>query len=179
MPNDRDIDAPINFAGLWPDSDDEEEAFVDNGEEQIVEVCGVDLKVRQYAYHSHNANRVWPGTFNLCEYYLSPSPPTGCLSDLKGKRVLELGTATGLLALRMSMSGVSNIVTSDVSDGGLVRDNVLFNFSLNKVPPVPHLEHTWGTGWGGGRFDVVLASDILLYVAAYDALVKTLGEVGG
>jgi len=144
------IDAPVSFAGLWPDSDDDDDAeFEDPGEEQVVEVCGVGLRVRQYAYHSHNANRVWPGTFNLAEYYLEDEG--GELEALKGCRVLELGSATGLLALRMKMAGVENIVTSDVVDDGIVKGNVAFNFELNGVEGVEHIEHTWGTGWEGGR----------------------------
>ena len=98
---------------------------------------------------------------------------------MKGKSVLELGSATGLLACRMKLAGVLNIATSDVADGGSVKENVLYNFALNGVDAVPHVEHTWGTGWSEGGYGVVLASDILLYVKAYDALVKTLGEIGG
>ena len=71
-------------------------------------------------------------------------------------------------------------MTSDVSDTGEVEANVAYNFGLNGLPRARHVTHTWGTGWPEGEedeFDVILASDILLYVSAYPALVKTLGEL--
>ena len=54
-------------------------------------------------------------------------------------------------------------------------------------PPMPiHVPHTWGTGWvdsaskrgvDGKVYDTIIASDILLYVSAYPALVQTLTEL--
>lgn len=148
--------------------------------------------------------------------------------------VLELGTATGLLAIRLALASIkhsrqriqhevvetqhdnvdpstiiptacSYVVTSDVLDEqGDVEGNVAFNFALNGYTddtfrPL-HIPHTWGTGWkdsvtrqldlintstqNGTRkvedllhFDTIVASDILLYVSAYDALVETLCEL--
>ena len=38
-----------------------------------------------------------------------------------------------------------------------------------------HISHTWGEVWHDLRpFDIILASDILLYVSAYPSLVSTL-----
>jgi hypothetical protein len=199
-----------------------------------------ELQIRQFAFHSHNANRVWPGTFNLAEYLLRKSA-VDCTDDEGGKQktyrhfwgsVLEIGTATGLLAIRMASASVqhrqtvttgqddvtqseqnnaacSYVVTSDVLDEeGDVEANVAFNFKLNKFDETCrplHIPHTWGTGWKESvsrqldtaknstnnnslrntplnletllRFDTIVASDILLYVSAYDALVETLLEL--
>jgi hypothetical protein len=200
MPNDRDIDAPVSLAGLFdiPNDSDEEEGgaaneFSNDSEEQTVVVSGKSVKVRQYVFRSHNANRVWPGTFNLAEHYID-EPGGGSISDLTAPEsyTLELGTATGLLAIRLAMEGVpiQNIITSDVKDeGSEVKHNVVHNFELNSfsADQIPrHVEHTWGTGWPEvgddgkdlpRRFDTILASDILLYCAAYPALVKTLCEL--
>ncbi len=194
MPNDREIDAPFSFGGLFNSPEENaalasssSDAFENESEEQTINVAGLDLKVRQFVFHSHNANRVWPGTFNLAEYYLCGLG--GDLTELTSPSswVLELGSATGLLALRLSLAGVSNLVTSDVDDGGDVAANIRFNYERNGLGggAVPqHVAHTWGTEWRSpercspsGLFDVVLASDILLYVAAYPALVKTLAEL--
>ena len=188
MPDDRDIDAPVSLQGLWPDSDDSDDgsspAFDQGYETQEITVADRSLKVRQYCFHSHNANRVWPGTFNLAEHYLVGSPPAGSLSTLTrpGVRVLELGSATGVLAMRFALAGVAGIVTSDVADAGEVEDNIKHNFEANGLPGPRHIRHTWGEGWPSGvenEFDIVLASDILLYVSAYPALVRTLRELIG
>ena len=40
-----------------------------------------------------------------------------------------------------------------------------------------HVPHTWGSGWCGGEFEVVIASDILLYCGVYVELVKTIKEL--
>jgi hypothetical protein len=230
MPTAPQIDAPLSLGGLFPDdsSDDEKElgckenaiADFDNCfEVQEVDLVGQKLKVRQYAFHSHNANRVWPGTFNLAEYLLERDPETGHYLRQWGS-ILELGTATGLLAIRLAMASsvhhppklecsgekeeeklpseseelhycCSTIVTSDVDDEqGDVEHNVLFNYELNGIVgenrPI-HVPHTWGTGWKQSAttrglpedqcFETIVASDILLYVSAYGALVMTLQEI--
>ena len=109
MPDDRDIDAPVSLQGLWPDSSDSDSGDMMRGsdgfdmgyETQEVDVAGRKLKVRQYVFHSHNANRVWPGTFNLAEHYLGAAGgegrgeeggarPRGDLRELVGRRVLEV-----------------------------------------------------------------------------------------
>ena len=123
------------------------------------------------------------GTFNLAEFYLSSSQP-GDLKELTSSAtpVLELGSATGLLALRFSQAGVS-MVTSDYDDTAsgeeCIEANIVFNYGLNAEASVPHIPHTWGEPWPEGSlfdggFEIVLASDILLYTAAYSALVQTL-----
>jgi len=204
MPNDREIEAPISLMGMWPDSDDEAaentNAFTNESSEQTITVAGLPLRVRQFCFHTHNANRVWPGTFNLAEYYINEGE-SGDLDSLKDKRMLELGSATGLLSIRFVIAGITNIVTSDVDDRGAATDdnndddndgksketeddtvetNIKHNFYLNNVAPVKHIRHTWGTGWNESEvFDIIIASDILLYVAAYPALVKTLEELIG
>jgi Lysine methyltransferase len=201
---------------------------VDQGltyEVQNLSVAGELLKVRQFDYHSHNANRVWPGTLNLAEYLmLSPHCETSRVNASSRTRwggVLELGTATGLLAIRLAMCSsvyrcqrdslavdessaslsidpclCDDIVTSDVADeDNLVERNLQLNYALNGFSdPLcrpHHVPHTWGTGWDDSvqrasvagqweiptSFDTVVASDILLYVNSYPALVQTLCEI--
>jgi predicted nicotinamide N-methyase len=197
MPTAPQIDAPLSLGSFFPDSDDEEEVELDPCyETQEVVLASETLRVRQYAWHSHNANRVWPGTFNLADY-LFEKDNDGNYRHSWG-RVLELGTATGLLAIRLALASrneetsdvVTSIVTSDVDDEqGDVEQNVRYNFELNgfSVGDIPvHVPHTWGTGWNACAqqrglihvdFDTIVASDILLYISAYAALVDTLEEL--
>lgn len=216
MPSAPQIDEPQTLTGLFPtESDDDEDEDADGNapcfEIQSVDLCGEALKIRQFDYHSHNANRVWPGTFNLADYLLARNDDGVYLHQWG--RVLELGTATGLLAIRLALASTmhqggntaayccTQIVTSDVDDEhGDVAANLIFNYELNEIPTPPfHVPHTWGSGWkksceravlreGGDdivsqvgddlrAFDTIVASDILLYVSAYPALVKTLCEL--
>jgi predicted nicotinamide N-methyase len=206
MPTAPQIDAPQTLTGLFPDDSDESDDAASTSccyEIQSVELAGCQLKIRQFDYHSHNANRVWPGTFVLADYLLSSS-------GSGWGRVLELGTATGLLAIRLTRADESCctfIATSDVQDeDDQVAANVRFNYQLNGIDDESaplHIPHTWGTGWKQSverqieriqsdgsestknedlvssllSFDTIVASDILLYVSAYPALVQTLQEV--
>jgi hypothetical protein len=205
MPSDNLVDVPITLTGIFgTESDDEEEqAYVSVYEIQKLELGGLTLQIRQFDHHSHNANRVWPGTFNLCDYLLQTGQP------FLGN-VLELGTATGLLAIRLAQGSklhasrtrdeasspflCESITTSDVVDEhDEIAHNLRFNYHLNSITNTPvHVPHTWGTGWVWSveslvqkqphsfvppTFDTIVASDILLYVSAYPALVQTLEEL--
>lgn len=99
------------------------------------------------------------------------------LSD--GRQTLELGAATGALAAWLTMRGAA-VTTTDVSDGGDVARNVAATFALNALPDTHvHVEHTWGETIPAALleppFPLIVAVDILLYVKAYPALLKTLG----
>ena len=80
-----------------------------------------------------------------------------------------------------------NVITADIKDDGIVKENVAHNFRLNGLQPRQHVEHTWGTPWpeeqlSAASVKFIVASDILLYVAAYEALVSTLSyffDAGG
>ena len=317
------IDDPQTLSGLFPpdsDDDDDDDADKANDNEDIVATrsndpncyeiqsinfVGKTILVRQYDYHSHNANRIWPGAFPLAEYLLQERSTTSVTAQLQdssidrrrsGKyvhqwgRILELGAATGLLAMRLAMASTemyhnhnqnqnnnsdnnfnkiddattnnkidinnsnnnqccccTSIVTSDVDDEyGDIATNLLYNYTLNHMTlplqSLPyHIPHTWGTGFQQSiqnvidqeiadnndniitptfpkntaskccisdqetptlkknihnyhnikinhsdtllphplllPFDTIIASDILLYVSSYPALVATLSEL--
>ncbi len=60
--------------------------------------------------------------------------------------------------------------TSDYDDGGEVADNIAVNFRLNELEPLPHVPHSWGEPLPPAMcrpFELIVASDILLYVASY------------
>jgi predicted nicotinamide N-methyase len=170
---DKSMSAPISLGGLFPDSSDEEGGggFCNDAEESVVTLGGVAIRLRERPFHPLNANAVWPGAHALAEWVRANAadklaPP---------RRVLELGAATGALAIFCVRACGLDVTTSDVDDGE-VEQQVADNFRLNGLQPPPHLAHTWGTPLplDTPRFDVVLASDILLYVRAYPALVDTL-----
>eukprot|EP00596_Hydrurales_sp_CCMP1899_P004118 CAMPEP_0119033710 /NCGR_PEP_ID=MMETSP1177-20130426/761_1 /TAXON_ID=2985 /ORGANISM="Ochromonas sp, Strain CCMP1899" /LENGTH=461 /DNA_ID=CAMNT_0006990655 /DNA_START=103 /DNA_END=1489 /DNA_ORIENTATION=+ len=203
----REIEAPVCLGDLFAESDDEadDQTFSQLYEVQDLDIGGKKFKIRQFAWHGANANKVWPGTFNLAEYI--------CLNKDTYIRwpILELGAATGALSIYLSSEPFKfNIFTSDIDDGGEVEENISHNFKLNSVSSTLHIPHTWGTGWhdslsraheGGHTFNneggtgghecstssgspsrppifkYIFASDILLYVSAYPALVQTLCEI--
>jgi len=90
---------------------------------------------------------------------------------------LELGSATGILSIFLKLLGID--VTSSDYDDVAIETNIKYNAAANLVDDLPHVRHTWGTGFpdSAGAFDIVIASDILLYVKEYSNLVKTLEEL--
>ena len=248
MPSNPQLDVPITLTGLFPpedddDDDDDETDCNDNNKDdndnddhhancyevQSLTVCDRTYFVRQYDFHSHNANCVWPGTFVLADYLLSQTKTTKTdqTTDTMWGHVLELGTATGLLAMRLHHASrvyqdgknaaddsqiviiCDSVTTSDVDDNQVTR-NVEWNYQRNGIlqgtkqndrdnhtPPPIHIPHTWGNGWEKSvqhrkhqlqlqqqqqppirsTFDTIVASDILLYVSAYPALVQTVTEL--
>ena len=66
----REIEPPVCLGDLFAENDEETEeaAFSQLYEVQELDIGGSIFKVRQFAWHRANANKVWPGTFNLGEY---------------------------------------------------------------------------------------------------------------
>lgn len=69
-----------------------------------------------------------------------------------------------------------DITTSDYEDQE-IEENIAHNCWVNGVAPVlPHIKHTWGDAFptADPDWDLIVASDILLYVKQYANLIKTL-----
>lgn len=98
---------------------------------------------------------------------------------LRGRRVLELGSGTGILTIALRARGFD--VTSSDYDDPVIAANIAHNCRLNALADGPHVAHTWGApfAWPSGvrAYDVVLGSDLLLYAKSYAALVETLRQL--
>ncbi|XP_043698404.1 protein-lysine methyltransferase METTL21C isoform X1 [Telopea speciosissima] len=140
-------------------------------EERSHEFPGMELLIREFSFHQLNANLLWPGTFAFAEWLLQHC------SWLKGRRIIELGSSgTGALAIFLGKSFGVDITTSDFDDEE-VEENIAHNCSVNGITPVlPHIRHTWGDTFPKAEpdWDLVIASDILLYVKQYPNLIKSL-----
>lgn len=152
------------------------------------------LLIRQFDDHPTNANALWPEATFLAEFltathsFAPPSNPSAppSLSHLHSllppsTRILELGSATGALAIYLRLHGLSEVTTSDVPDA-LVSGNIAHNCQLNDVAS-DHVEHRWGdlpglrtelARRGGQGWDVVLGSDLLAYESSYEGLSETM-----
>ncbi len=151
----------MSLGGLFGDDC----AFEQESADCRMELGGVALRVRQLAFHGANANKVWPGSFQLADFLRQQDAWVR-----RGGVVLELGAATGALSvsLALSVSGLQ-LVTSDIDDGGEVQANIAHNCSANGVDVFPHIAHTWGQPWPHEvlprkSIRTIIASDILLYV---------------
>jgi predicted nicotinamide N-methyase len=133
------ITAPQSLGSFFADSSDEEQEFEQLYEEQNIKIGSQDLVIRQFCWHQANANKVWPGTFNLAKFITQHE------EHYSHGRILELGAATGALSIYLiKQCDLYDIVTSDIDDGGDVQENILFNFNRNGtccIPPfVPYTD---------------------------------------
>ncbi|KAL7265542.1 hypothetical protein ACSBR1_003342 [Camellia fascicularis] len=131
---------------------------------------GMELLIREFSFHELNANLLWPGTFSFAEWLLQHR------SWVQGRRTIELGSGTGALAIFLRKSFQLDITTSDYDDQE-IAENIAHNCRVNGISPVlPHIKHSWGDAFPSADpdWDLVIASDILLYVKQYANLIKTL-----
>ena len=163
-PLDKALSAPVSLGGLFDCAEEREQGgqeasgFDNAPQVASLELCGVQLSIQERPFHALNANAVWPGTHVLAEWVLANR------EALAGRRIIELGSATGALSIFCTKLGLGPLVTSDVDDGE-VEHAVAANFRLNGLEPPPHAAHTWGSPLppvARTPFDYVIASDILL-----------------
>jgi len=130
---------------------------------------GMVLKIREFEFHQVNANLLWPGTCMFSEWLFNH------LGLLNGRRILELGSGTGALTIFLKKAFNLDITTSDYDDEE-IEHNIAFNCQANGVAVSPHIRHTWGDDFPVDKpgWDLILASDILLYVKQYPNLITTL-----
>lgn len=131
---------------------------------------GMELLIREFSFHQLNANLLWPGTFAFAEWLVQHR------QWIEGRRVLELGSGTGALAIFLQKSFQLDIATSDYDDAE-IEENIAHNCRINGVTPVlPHIRHSWGDVFptSDPDWDLIIASDILLYVKQYANLIKSL-----
>ncbi|GAB4851751.1 hypothetical protein Ancab_031153 [Ancistrocladus abbreviatus] len=160
------------FAGSDGNSSHEETKAENqqNYVERSHEFPGMELLIREFSFHQLNANLLWPGTFTFVEWLVQHK------SWIQGRRVIELGSGTGALAIYMRKSLQLDVTTSDYDDRE-IEDNIAYNCRINGVvPALPHIKHSWGDVFPESNpdWDLVIASDILLYVKQYPNLIKTI-----
>lgn len=151
-------------------SDEETTNTNENFVERSHQFPGMELLVREFSFHQLNANLLWPGTFAFAEWLVQHQ------SWIEGRRVLELGSGTGALAIFLKRLLQLEITTSDYDDQE-IEDNIAYNCKINGIlTPLPHVKHTWGDAFpiSNPNWNLVIASDILLYVKQYPNLIKTL-----
>jgi|LakMenEpi03Aug12_release.lakeMendotaPanAssembly.Ray.scaffolds.fasta_scaffold551618_1 predicted nicotinamide N-methyase len=145
------------------------ETYTRQEEIVTVEFPGRSVKIREFDFHPWNANKVWPGNHHFVTW-ISEN-----LHLFQNKRILELGSGTGALAIYLKLHLNLDITTSDYDDPD-IPDNISFNCSLNNIPSIPFMPHTWGLPISDtlNSFDLIIASDILIYVAQYDNLISSI-----
>uniref|UniRef100_A0A0D9W0X5 Methyltransferase small domain-containing protein n=1 Tax=Leersia perrieri TaxID=77586 RepID=A0A0D9W0X5_9ORYZ len=165
--------ALFSAASLFHDPDDsgdemqvhaDEQAQKMEYEERIHKFPGMELSIREFSSHQLNANLLWPGTFFFADWLEKNK------SILHGRRILELGSGTGALAIFLRKALHVDITTSDYDDKE-IEENIAYNCKANNLDALPHIRHTWGDQFPVPvpDWDIVIAN-----VKQYPNLTKTL-----
>jgi len=133
-------------------------------------VEGEEFSIREYAFSPTNSGCVWKSSFPLCEYVHKNE------SDFRNKKIIELGSGTGIVSIYLRKQGYE-ITSSDIPDDD-TTNNIKCNCELNRVE-FKHIPHLWGNKFPDefNDFDVILASDIILYENHYNELLHTLKQI--
>lgn len=87
---------------------------------------------------------------------------------IQGKRILELGCGIGLPSLVLQQRG-AEVVASDIHP--LAESFLAYNAALNALPAVHFRQFDWARPLPGlGRFEAIIASDVLYERGQADAL---------
>lgn len=109
--------ATVSLSGLFVEEDNEEnttpselEQFTNEKEIVEVKVGDISIRICQMSWHMANANQIWPGAFKIAEHILQTQfhQPQSRYCDGKA---LELGAATGALAIALTKHGNFDIIT--------------------------------------------------------------------
>lgn len=131
---------------------------------------GIDVRVEQKD-RCDTAALVWKSSLRICAYLHDsgvPSQTLGCVCDL--------GAGTGLLGLWTALAGLATRVV--LADRPSWLPYLEKNIVLNGFP-TGGLVTSCGAVWGAsaGRFDTVLASDLLYDASQHSALLATLCDM--
>ncbi|CAE7121396.1 unnamed protein product [Rhizoctonia solani] len=143
----------------------------------MVEKTGIKIKIPDTEADNWalQADGVWQASVYLADHLPRP---------LDGKKVLELGAAAGLPGIVSAFGDPDDrpesVVLSDYPDQGILAqlgENVEANQGASRVQ-VDVQGHAWGSRMGlRGKFDVVLAADVLWMENMHEALCDTLNRV--
>ncbi|XP_067847798.1 EEF1A lysine methyltransferase 3-like [Heptranchias perlo] len=140
-------------------------------EEKQYEFCGHSLKIATFRGASLGVSAyVWgPGLF-LCRYFEDEK------FNFTGKKVLELGSGTGIVGILAVLLGGDVTMT----DKAIVLKQIEHNVSANIPATSRHRSKIRALAWGNDQnnfptdFDIILGSDIVYNPTQFQNLIQTL-----
>ncbi|KAL6636600.1 hypothetical protein ACP70R_024172 [Stipagrostis hirtigluma subsp. patula] len=137
--------------------------------ERVYDFSGTVLRIREFSSATLNGNALLHGSSAFGKWLVQNK------SMLDGRRVLELKSGTGALAIFLRKALGVDITTSDFGDKE-IECNMAYNCRINNLAVLPHIQYTWGDPFPVSTpvWDIVIASDIELYAEQSPNLVKTL-----
>ncbi|XP_051272157.1 EEF1A lysine methyltransferase 3-like [Dicentrarchus labrax] len=145
-------------------------------QDSVYTLVGEELKIRQlFGANLGVAAPVWEAALQLCRYFEQQSV------ELRGKRIIELGSGTGVVGILAARLGA--VVT--LTDLPLALPQLQANVSANMPPSgwPTTLPTVLPLSWGEDHmnfpsdWDLVLCADIIYLPETYPLLVETLAHL--
>lgn len=109
---------------------------------------------------------IWPAGLAMCDF-LKRNPEL-----VKGKRVLELGSGTGIVGLYTAKLGATHVTLTDFIDFNI--ENIKINIKENRLEGVAEPRwFQWGTNLGE-NWDIIIGSDLTYPAMDLPALMKAI-----
>ncbi|TVU43873.1 hypothetical protein EJB05_03293 [Eragrostis curvula] len=149
--------------------DTEGESQAGHSEGRLYDFHGTVLKLKEFSSHALNSSVLLHGSFAFDKWVIQNR------SIFNGRRVLELKSGTGALAIFLRKALGVDVTTSDFDDKE-IEYGIAYNCRINSLPVLPHIQHTWGDPFPVSRpdWDIIIASNIEPYAEQSANLVKTL-----
>ncbi|KAJ3272505.1 Methyltransferase-like protein 21D [Terramyces sp. JEL0728] len=122
----------------------------------------IQQEKQEISIEKNTGNVVWDGGYILADYIIKNF-------NLAGKRVVELGSGTGLVGL--AVGSASTVLLTDVPQQiPLLETNIKLN---GKMEHIEAKELLWGTETNLGKFDYIIGSEILYLQEQHANLIET------
>ncbi|XP_078419416.1 EEF1A lysine methyltransferase 3-like [Cetorhinus maximus] len=140
-------------------------------EEKEYELCGHPVKITMFKGASLGVSSyVWGPGLVLCRYFEAEK------IDFTGKKVIELGSGTGIVGILAVLLG-GDVTMTDRSD---VLKQIEYNLIANVPLSSRHRTKIRALEWGNDQhkfpadFDIVLGSDLVYSPSQFSKLLQTL-----
>ncbi|XP_007905268.1 EEF1A lysine methyltransferase 3-like [Callorhinchus milii] len=140
----------------------------------VYHYCGYALNItRDFGAGIGVASAVWEAARFLCQYFESMK------ITFTGKKVIELGSGTGLVGILAVLLG-GDVTLTDLP---LVLNQIKDNVSANIPPAELHRTKVHALLWGEDQkffpndYDIILGSDIVYLECGYPSLIQTLQDL--
>ncbi|XP_078284171.1 EEF1A lysine methyltransferase 3-like [Rhinoraja longicauda] len=143
---------------------------VSKNQERRYQFCGYELKITQDLKHLSIPAVIWEAGIVLCRYFEKKR------MNFTGKKVIELGSGTGLVGILVILLGGEVTLTDRPNVLNQIVYNITSNIPSESMARTKVSALQWGKPYdqNASKYDFILGSDIVYDPREYQSLIKTM-----